>query len=143
MYAQPEQRYGDQAENTSSQFPPARPIGAGLFLPLDVGMDNHQQRSPCQTVSIVDLAANMRANGNRFFAEALRPVERVEHNARGAGVRGKGLAVGPKRSGGGPMLQKDSALRGTNEVDPIGRFALRVEESDLGAAVHILMIRRS
>jgi len=114
-----------------------------LFLPLDVRMDNHQQRSPRQTVSIVDLAANMWEGGNLFFAELLRLVQLVEYDASGVGVRGKGLAVGPKRSGGGPMLQKDSALRGTNEVDPIGRFALRVEESDLGAAVHILMIRRS
>ena len=54
---------------------------AALLLPLDIRVDHQQQRRPCQALGIVDLTAKMGQRRNPCFAEALRCIHAVEHDA--------------------------------------------------------------
>lgn len=136
-HVDPDQGRGHQKEYESNELSSPGPEGVGVFLVLKVRMNNDQQRRMCQALRVVNFTAEVREGLHLHFAELLGCVHAVKHKAGGIGGSGVRFAIGRQGSGGRPVLQKDDALGGADEVSPIPRVASRIKEPDLVIAAHI------
>ena len=90
----------------------------------------------CQALRIIDFAAHVWQSQHLRLAELLGPVQAVEDEAGGLLRIGIRLAVGVKGNRTLTVFQEGSALRGTEEVDPVRRIAPTVEKANLYTALH-------